>query len=81
MSGILTNKKSCRHCDLNPWPFDLRALDSVVRWPMFEFNLLLSQPMFAPFEVASTLGDLAAAAIASVLFNSKKTQSLYILKD
>ena len=48
---------------------------------MSKFNLLLCQPMFGPFQVASTLGDLAAAAIATVSVASKQTQSLYILKE
>ena len=34
-----------------------------------------------PFKVASTLGDIAAAAIAIVSANVNHTQSLYILKE
>ena len=48
---------------------------------MSEFDLLLCQPKFGPFQVASTLGDLAAAAISTVLVPSKQTQGLYILKE
>ena len=46
-----------------------------------EFDLLLCQPMFGPFQVASTLGDLAVVAIATVSVASKQTQSLCILKE
>ena len=34
-------------------------------------------PKFVPFQVASTLGDLAAASVAIDLVTSKHTQSLY----
>ena len=34
--------------------------------------------MVGPLLVASTLGDLVAAAIATILVTSKQTQSLYI---
>ena len=37
--------------------------------------------MVRPLQVASALGDLAAAAIATVLVDGKHTQSLYILKE
>ena len=39
---------------------------------MSKFDLLPCQPMFGPFQVSSTLGDLAAAAIATVSVASKK---------
>ena len=39
------------------------------------------QPTFGAFQVASTRGDLAAAAIATVLVTLKLTQILYILKE
>ena len=57
------------------------ALDSVVQWPMSKFNLLLCQLMFGPYGVASILGDLAVAAMATVLVASKQIKSLYILKE
>ena len=41
---------------------------------MSQFNLLLCQPTFGPFQVASALGDLAAAAIATVSVASKQTE-------
>ena len=57
------------------------ALDSVIQWLMCEFDLLLCQPTFGPFRVASTLGDLAVAAKAAVSVASKQTQSQFILKE
>ena len=37
--------------------------------------------MVGPFQVASTLGGLAAEALATVLGHDKLTQRLYILKE
>ena len=36
----------------------------------------MCQPTFEPFQVADTLGNLAAAAIPTALVTSKHTQSL-----
>ena len=46
-----------------------------------EFDLLLCQPMFEPFQAASTKGDLASTSKATVLVTSKYTQNLYILRE
>ena len=48
---------------------------------MSKFNLLLCQLMFGPYGVANILGDLAVAAMATVLVASKQIKSLYILKE
>ena len=49
-------------------------------WPMAKFDLLLCQPTFGHFQLASTQGDLAVVAIATSWDTGKHTRSLYILK-
>ena len=46
-----------------------------------EFDLFLGQPMFGPFQVGSTMYELATAALATVLAAGKHTRNQYILKE
>ena len=65
----------CRNGDLNPRPSDSTLYFS---WSsLLASDLLLSRTV-GPQLVASTLGYLGVAAIATVLVTSKQTQSMYI---
>ena len=50
-------------------------------WPAARSDLFLCHPTFGHFWVARTMGDLAAASIATVLVAVKHTQSQHILKE
>ena len=68
------NRKMIQTCDLLTCGVLTLTLST-------EFDLLLCQPMFEPFQAASTKGDLASTSKATVLVTSKYTQNLYILRE
>ena len=75
-SVVILTKISCLKILPAPW-----FLALWLYWPTIEIDLLLCQPPFGPFQVASTLRDPAAAAVATVLVPGKHTQILCILKE